>query len=116
MPPQSCPRHRHAPTFAHTSKPCFAAPPAVAPAGRVRASASTAQDFNKVIYASFTAMAVVYGLVAGLGYYYFGDAASTLVTNDLATNSPYTGRWVRSQVFDGRWLPAMILYAETQQS
>ena len=59
------------------------------------ASASAAQDFNKVIYASFTAMAVVYGLVAGLGYYYFGDAASTLVTNDLTNNSPYTGRWVR---------------------
>ena len=40
-------------------------------------------------------MAVVYGLVAGLGYYYFGDAASTLVTNDLTNNSPYTGHWVR---------------------
>lgn len=60
-----------------------------------------AQDFNKVIYASFAAMAVVYGLVAGLGYYYFGDAASTLVTNDLTNNSPYTGRWVRSQVMTG---------------
>jgi hypothetical protein len=54
-----------------------------------------AQDFNTVIYVSFAAMAVVYGLVAGLGYYYFGDAASTLVTNDLTNNSPYTGHWVR---------------------
>ena len=62
---------------------------------------STAQDFNKVIYASFAAMAVVYGLVAGLGYYYFGDAASTLVTNDLTNNSPYTGRWVRFRVLAG---------------
>ena len=62
----------------------------------MNASAITAQDFNKVIYVSFAAMAVVYGLVAGLGYYYFGDAASTLVTNDLTNNSPYTGRWVRS--------------------
>lgn len=53
------------------------------------------QDFNTVIYVSFAAMAVVYGLVAGLGYYYFGDAASTLVTNDLTNNSPYTGHWVR---------------------
>ena len=62
---------------------------------------SAAQDFNKVIYASFAAMAVVYGLVAGLGYYYFGDAASTLVTNDLTNNSPYTGRWVRFRVLAG---------------
>jgi len=54
-----------------------------------------AQDFNKVIYASFAAMAVVYGLVAGAGYYYFGDAASTLITTDLTNNSPYTGQWVR---------------------
>ena len=40
-------------------------------------------------------MLVVYATVAGLGYYYFGNAASTLITDDLATNSPFTGHWVR---------------------
>lgn len=98
--------HSHVVMSSHPSAACFAAPLALVPAERVDASASAAQDFNKVIYASFAAMAVVYGLVAGLGYYYFGDAASTLVTNDLATNSPYTGRWVRSQVVDKKqWRP-----------
>ena len=53
-------------------------------------------------------MAVVYGLVAGLGYYYFGDAASTLVTNDLTNNSPYTGRWVRPQLLTGHGCPASV--------
>ena len=54
-------------------------------------------------------MAVVYGLVAGLGYYYFGDAASTLVTNDLTNNSPYTGRWVRSQALTVYWCAARAM-------
>ncbi|KAK9825697.1 hypothetical protein WJX81_006348 [Elliptochloris bilobata] len=60
----------------------------------LRNSMKNPKDFNKVIYASFAAMAMVYGLVAGLGYYYFGDAASTLVTNDLAIDSPFTGHWL----------------------
>ena len=100
MPLQSCPMHWRVLRLAHPCEP-VAAQPALASAERVSVP-SSAQDFNKVIYASFAAMAVVYGLVAGLGYYYFGDAASTLVTNDLATNSPYTGRWVHSQASDGR--------------
>ena len=41
-------------------------------------------------------MLVIYGIVAGLGYYYFGDAASTLITDDLSLNSPFTGHSVRS--------------------
>lgn len=52
------------------------------------------QAFDSVINCAFTAMLVIYGAVAGLGYYYFGDAASTLITDDLANNSPFTGRSV----------------------
>ena len=52
------------------------------------------QAFDSVINWAFTAMLVIYGTVAGLGYYYFGDAASTLITDDLANNSPFTGRSV----------------------
>ena len=52
------------------------------------------QAFDTVINWAFTAMLVIYGAVAGLGYYYFGDAASTLITEDLAANSPFTGRSV----------------------
>lgn len=52
------------------------------------------QAFDTVINLAFTAMLVIYGAVAGLGYYYFGDAASTLITEDLAANSPFTGRSV----------------------
>lgn len=53
------------------------------------------QAFDKVINLAFTAMLIIYGIVAGLGYYYFGDAASTLITDDLARNSPFTGHSVR---------------------
>ena len=52
------------------------------------------QAFDTVINWAFTAMLVIYSAVAGLGYYYFGDAASTLITDDLANNSPFTGRSV----------------------
>ena len=52
------------------------------------------QAFDKVINLAFTAMLIIYGIVAGLGYYYFGDAASTLITDDLARNSPFTGHSV----------------------
>ena len=45
------------------------------------------QAFDSVINYAFTAMLVIYAIVAGLGYYYFGNAASTLITDDLATNS-----------------------------
>lgn len=49
------------------------------------------QDFDKVLNISFSLMLVVYGTVAGLGYYYFGDSAHTLVTTDLTLNSPFRG-------------------------
>ena len=55
------------------------------------------QAFDSVINWAFTAMLIIYGAVAGLGYYYFGDAASTLITEDLATNSPFVGRSVTFQ-------------------
>ena len=53
------------------------------------------QAFDTVINRAFLAMLVIYAIVAGLGYYYFGDAASVLITDDLAINSPFTGRSVR---------------------
>lgn len=41
---------------------------------------------------AFGTMLVVYSLVAGLGYYYFGRDAATLVTSDLATDTPFAGK------------------------
>ena len=49
------------------------------------------QDFDRVLNISFSLMLVVYGTVAGLGYYYFGNSAHTLVTTDLTLNSPFRG-------------------------
>lgn len=43
---------------------------------------------------SFSLMLIVYGAVAGLGYYYFGSSAHTLLTTDLARNSPFTGHYL----------------------
>ncbi|EIE27286.1 hypothetical protein COCSUDRAFT_45803 [Coccomyxa subellipsoidea C-169] len=57
----------------------------------LRNSMKQPQAFDKVINFAFTAMLIIYAIVAGLGYYYFGDAASTLITDDLARNSPFTG-------------------------
>lgn len=54
------------------------------------------QAFDTVLNRAFFAMLIIYAIVAGLGYYYFGDAASVLITDDLAINSPFTGRSVRS--------------------
>jgi vesicular inhibitory amino acid transporter len=56
------------------------------------------QAFDKVINFAFTAMLIIYAIVAGLGYYYFGDAASTLITDDLARNSPFTGHSVSNSL------------------
>ena len=36
----------------------------------------------------------VYGTVAALGYWYFGKSAHTLITTDLARNSPFTGHYL----------------------
>ncbi|KAK9907651.1 hypothetical protein WJX75_007699 [Coccomyxa subellipsoidea] len=57
----------------------------------LRNSMKQPRAFDKVINFAFTAMLIIYAIVAGLGYYYFGDAASTLITDDLARNSPFTG-------------------------
>ena len=49
------------------------------------------QDFAKVLNFELTNMLVLYGAVAVCGYYYFGRAAHTLVTEDLASDSPVKG-------------------------
>lgn len=51
------------------------------------------QDFDSVLNISFSLMLGVYGTVAALGYYYFGSSAHTLLTTDLAQNSPFTGHY-----------------------
>ena len=48
---------------------------------------------------SFSLMAIFYGLICALGYYYFGRAAADLVTADLARNSIFTGHWVLLPAF-----------------
>lgn len=57
----------------------------------LRNSMATPQDFDTVLNISFSLMLGVYAAVAALGYYYFGSSAHTLVTTDLARNSPFTG-------------------------
>lgn len=52
------------------------------------------QDFDTVLNMSFSLMLIVYGTVAALGYYYFGSSAHTLLTTDLARNSPFTGHYL----------------------
>ncbi|CAL5228951.1 g12183 [Coccomyxa viridis] len=71
----------------------------------LRNSMKRPQAFDSVINWAFTAMLVIYGAVAGLGYYYFGDAASTLITDDLANNSPFTGR---SIIFPGLTVDKLV--------
>ena len=51
------------------------------------------QDFDTVLNISFSLMLGVYGTVAALGYYYFGSSAHTLLTTDLARNSPFSGHY-----------------------
>lgn len=67
----------------------------------LRNSMARASDFDAVLNFSFLAMLSIYGSVAGIGYYYFGDAASDLITTDLAINSPFTGHYLGK--FSGRW-------------
>ena len=50
------------------------------------------QAFDSVLAIAFGSMLGVYALVAGLGYYYFGRDAATLVTSDLATDTPFAGK------------------------
>ena len=49
------------------------------------------QLFDRVIDTAFGSMFVVYGLAASLGYYYFGAAASTLVTSNLTSDTRFGG-------------------------
>ena len=51
------------------------------------------QEFDTVLNISFGLMLGVYGTVAALGYYYFGSSAHTLLTTDLACNSPFSGHY-----------------------
>lgn len=51
------------------------------------------QEFDTVLNISFGLMLGVYGTVAALGYYYFGSSAHTLLTTDLARNSPFSGHY-----------------------
>lgn len=60
----------------------------------LRNSMARVQDFDSVLNLSFGLMLGVYGAVAALGYYYFGNSAHTLVTTDLARNSPFTGHYL----------------------
>ena len=57
------------------------------------------QDFPKVVASSFGLMALFYGMICALGYYYFGRVAADLVTVDLANNSIFTGHWVLLPAF-----------------
>ncbi|KAL3142963.1 hypothetical protein ABBQ38_003248 [Trebouxia sp. C0009 RCD-2024] len=59
----------------------------------LRNSMAKPQEFDSVLNVSFSLMLGVYGTVAALGYYYFGSSAHTLLTTDLARNSPFTGHY-----------------------
>jgi hypothetical protein len=48
------------------------------------------ERFPVALTASFSVMLAVYCTTAAVGYWYFGDSASPLVTADLAHNSWYT--------------------------
>lgn len=68
------------------------------------------QAFDSVINYAFTSMLVIYAIVAGLGYYYFGNAASTLITDDLAANSPFTGHWVSCMLCTPCFIESTVLH------
>ncbi len=50
------------------------------------------QEFDKVLDMGFGTMLVLYALVAGCGYYYWGNQAHTLLTTDLKLNSRLSGQ------------------------
>jgi hypothetical protein len=45
--------------------------------------------FPAAVLAAFACMGVVYGAVAGVGYWYWGDAVSAVIAVDLGTDSPF---------------------------
>lgn len=63
-------------------------------------------QFPLAISSAFTAMLAGYTTLAAVGYWYFGDSASPLVTTDLSTSSPY--RHFRRLPVD-RGLAALVL-------
>ncbi|KAK9806857.1 hypothetical protein WJX72_005136 [[Myrmecia] bisecta] len=75
----------------------------------LRSSMKNRQDFDIVLNLAFGSMFIVYGLVSSCGYYYFGSAASELITTDLATNSFFTGRFLLPGVTVDRVVTACIL-------
>ena len=67
------------------------------------------QDFDTVLNISFSLMLGVYGSVAALGYYYFGSSAHTLLTTDLARNSPFSGHYLLLPVLTADKLVALSI-------
>lgn len=58
----------------------------------IRSSMAKPHLFGRVLNLAFIAMATIYSLTAGLGYYYFGNDTSPLITRDLAVKAPFSGR------------------------
>jgi vesicular inhibitory amino acid transporter len=58
----------------------------------LRASMADPSAFPSVVNTAFTFMALLYGGVAAVGYFYFGDKARMVVTASLARDSPFAGR------------------------
>mmetsp|Transcript_13585 Transcript_13585/g.41061 ORF Transcript_13585/g.41061 Transcript_13585/m.41061 type:complete len:381 (+) Transcript_13585:378-1520(+) len=58
----------------------------------IRSSMAHPQQFGGVLRFSFVVMTIIYGCVCGLGYYYFGEETSQLVTTDLALRAPFAGQ------------------------
>ena len=57
----------------------------------LRSSLADPAAFPAVLNAAFLAMAAAYGATAMAGYFYFGDAASPVVTSNLAADAPFAG-------------------------
>lgn len=49
----------------------------------IRSSMAHPQQFGGVLRFSFVVMTIIYGCVCGLGYYYFGEETSQLVTTGV---------------------------------
>eukprot|EP00887_Chlorella_sp_A99_P000056 scaffold16.g56.t1 len=57
----------------------------------LRAAMARPAAFPAALRAAFGGLLVIYGVVAATGYWYFGEAASPLITTDIALNSAYAG-------------------------
>jgi vesicular inhibitory amino acid transporter len=58
----------------------------------LRSSLADPSLFPRVLDGAFLAMGLAYGATAATGYYYFGDAASPVITANLASDAPFSGR------------------------